>query len=170
MTEVIFSHGNYEETVRESDGNVRLIECSELGIVKLYRIEYKDSFGHDQHKVAYLLDGAIDLYTEACTKQERIEISVYQQASRNGCIKTYCMDCKPLGNSTRSTLVISGYDHFCDGCGKDFKDCRQEQATDSSPIDDTESRLALQEQQHIEDRQHFDMWGNYVDDDTLYWN
>lgn len=50
------------------------------------------------------------------------EITVYQQTGKNGCIKLYCEACKPQGSSERGTLVVSGYDHFCDGCGHDFRE------------------------------------------------
>ena len=53
---------------------------------------------------------------------EMAEITVYQQTGKNGCIKTYCEACKPQGRSERGTLIVSGYDNFCAGCGKDFKD------------------------------------------------
>lgn len=53
---------------------------------------------------------------------EMVEITVYQQTSKNGCIKIYCEECKPQGRSERGTLIVSGFDHFCDSCGEDFKD------------------------------------------------
>ena len=57
-----------------------------------------------------------------------VEITIHEQ---NG--KHYCQDCKPHGTSHKGTLVISDYDHFCAGCGEDFKELaieaeRQEQA------------------------------------------
>lgn len=49
------------------------------------------------------------------------ELPIYTQI-KNECIKIYCEDCKPQGTSQRGTLVVSGYDVFCDGCGEDFID------------------------------------------------
>lgn len=49
-----------------------------------------------------------------------VEVTVYEQTI-NGFIKLYCEDCKPTGKSKKGTLRVSGYDHFCSGCGEDFK-------------------------------------------------
>ena len=48
-------------------------------------------------------------------------LGIYYQ-TKDETIKLYCEDCKPAGTSHHGTLVISGYDHFCAGCGKDFKE------------------------------------------------
>ena len=48
-------------------------------------------------------------------------IGIYYQ-TKDGTIKLYCEDCKPAGTSHHGTLVVSTNDHFCNGCGKDFKD------------------------------------------------
>lgn len=116
---IIFKQSNYEETVKGSSGDVKLVECAEFGIIKLYRIEWIDN-SYPLHSVQYTLPDAIKAYLEAIDMQKEDETG--------------------------------------------------DQATDSSPIDDIETRLERQAIQHIEDRQHFDMWGNYVDSDTLYWS
>jgi hypothetical protein len=40
-------------------------------------------------------------------------------------IKVYCLDCKPKGGQ-RGMLVIGGYDHFCQGCGHDFREIAED--------------------------------------------
>lgn len=49
-----------------------------------------------------------------------IEIPVYT-VTDGRYIKTYCKSCKPAG-SKPGTLVTGSYDHFCCGCGEDFKE------------------------------------------------
>jgi hypothetical protein len=46
-----------------------------------------------------------------------VEITIYEQN-----YKQYCENCKPEGRSKKGTLVISGYDYFCCGCGESFKE------------------------------------------------
>ena len=36
-------------------------------------------------------------------------------------IKVYCEECTTPG-SQKGTLIVSGYDNYCDGCGRSFKD------------------------------------------------
>ena len=66
------------------------------------------------------------LYHESFQQMRRrikaeTEITVYQQIT-NTVIKLYCPDCKPQGQSQRGTLIVGGYDHFCVGCGHDFRE------------------------------------------------
>lgn len=62
------------------------------------------------------------------------ELTIYQQ-TKNGTIKIYCEDCKPQGSSQRGTLVVSGFDHFCTGCGADFQDiAKGTEAQEQCPV------------------------------------
>lgn len=47
----IFENGNYIETVTHELNGVRIVHCTDLGISKLYRIEYGINF--NQHSVCY---------------------------------------------------------------------------------------------------------------------
>ena len=40
----------------------------------------------------------------------------------------YCNDCKP-SNGQHGTFITSSYDHFCNGCGRDFKELAEEEIT-----------------------------------------
>lgn len=51
-----------------------------------------------------------------------VELTVYTHV-KNESLEVYCEQCKPIGGaSQKGTLVVSGYDNFCDGCGLSFKD------------------------------------------------
>lgn len=50
-----------------------------------------------------------------------MELTIYTQ-TKDTTTKIYCEDCKPQGTSQRGTLVVGGWDHFCNGCGKDFRE------------------------------------------------
>ena len=61
QTYIIYQNGDYVETVINQINGTRIVDCSELGINKLYRIEYGDNFS--SHKVAYTPE---DSYEEFC--------------------------------------------------------------------------------------------------------
>lgn len=51
------------------------------------------------------------------------EITIYTQHN-----KMYCEDCKPQGKSKRGTLVTSAYNHYCSGCGQDYREMAEREA------------------------------------------
>ena len=72
-------------------------------------------------KHGYIADQLRHDLSEDIPTDCQMELPIYQQTI-HGVITLYCEDCKPQGTSQRGTLVVSGWDHFCDGCGHDFRD------------------------------------------------
>jgi hypothetical protein len=42
-------------------------------------------------------------------------------------LKMYCTDCKPSESCQSGTFITSSYDHFCNGCSRDFKELAEEE-------------------------------------------
>lgn len=62
--------------------------------------------------------------------EERTEITVYTVTSEDEVsIKVYCEECKSACASQPGTLIVSGYDNFCQGCGQDFKEMAEKKTT-----------------------------------------
>ena len=64
---------------------------------------------------------------------QALEITVYTHTNRHNVTWLYCEDCKPQGGQ-RGTLMNSSYDHFCHGCGEDFREMAERKVNSSLVI------------------------------------
>jgi hypothetical protein len=62
---VLFQHGNYVETVIREYNDVCIVDCSELGINQLFRIEWKEDNGTYTRNIArYSIEDATSVFIE----------------------------------------------------------------------------------------------------------
>lgn len=70
---IIFQQGTYLEVVKEEQGLVKLVECSDNGIVQLYRIEWL-AYGNFNHEVKYSYGEAYQRFYALCSTWNRLSI------------------------------------------------------------------------------------------------